>query len=142
MLPPVLDAWVDTLADGDEVVVVMAAVAGVTLASQSVEMARWPPERWADEVLAPLTEGLDVLHAHGLAHGAVAADSVVLTRLAANRCLPVLLGPADPAAQAASDREALASLARSSHSVALDPSPVLGQPRTLVRWARRVIVHR
>ena len=103
-LAPVLDVWVE---DGDAVAV-HADIPGQRLGDGGG--ARSATDLLTD-VLAPLAEGLDTLHASGLAHGAVGGDTVVMARIGPGRERPVLLGPPDPAADPSGDRRDLAALA-------------------------------
>ena len=96
----VLAAIVEAELDGTDVVVAQLDPGGHPLADIGLP----PPPAGRDEalvhVLAALAEGLDALHAHGVAHGALAPELIAMTRLDALTLLPVLLGPPDPCALA------------------------------------------
>lgn len=120
-LAPMVDAWLDR----DELVIVELAVPGRSLADRRPEVRAWPPSRFVEEVLAPLAEALDALHAHGLAGVPLEPEAIVLTRADTRTAFPVLVGGPggggggggdDPA----SDRSQLAALA----GCATPPGPV------------------
>lgn len=119
-LAPMVDAWLDR----DELVIVELAVPGRSLADRRAEVRAWLPSRFVEEVLGPLAEALDALHAHGLAGVPLEPEAIVLTRSDTRTTFPVLVGGpggggsggGDPA----SDRSQLAALA----GCATPPGPV------------------
>ncbi len=111
-----------TGAEDGAILTIEPVVAGPTLADWSAGLGRTPDQGEIDALATGLLDGLEALHRAGAAHGAMAADRIIVTE--AGPVLTRALPAGDGLSRAAIDAD-IAALARVLHDL-VGPDPASG----------------